>query len=438
VNVIAEGAVLGAYRLVRRLGAGGMGEVWLGEHSMLGRCAAVKLLHESFTTRQEIVTRFFNEARAATAISDPGIVQVFDFGQHTDGTVYIVMELLDGEALDRRLARQGALAIGHALHLVRQVASSLGAAHASGIVHRDLKPENIFIVPDPEVAGGERTKILDFGIAKLAGDDTGVKTQTSALMGTPVFMSPEQCRGAGQVDQRSDIYSLGCVLFLLLTGRPPFDAEGSGEIIAMHLREPPPVPSSIARGIPVEVDALILRCLSKDPAQRFASGTALAAALGVLLGRPEIVAAPRAVTPVAVSVVSVPTTLSAASSEVSATSSPRRRIAMGVAALVLATAIVGFFTVRGASDPSVASTSSPIDAPPRPPLVPVDAVARIEPDAAIDALPLDASPRRIERDATPSPRSSGTSTPNPRTPDCVEIDKNGMPIGRFKCKSIEQ
>src|SRR6185436_5110398 len=152
--------------------------------------------------------------------------------------------------------------------------------HAGGIVHRDLKPENVFVVRDQEVAGGERAKILDFGIAKLMGDHGGIRTQTQAVMGTPAYMSPEQCRGAGRVDQRSDVYALGCVLFTLLVGRPPFDAEGTGDIIAMQLRETAPVPSSLRPGIPSEVDHLVLRCLAKDPAQRFAHGGELAVALG--------------------------------------------------------------------------------------------------------------------------------------------------------------
>src|SRR6476619_3928398 len=210
--------------------------------------AAIKVLHASFTSRPDIVTRFFNEARAATAINDPGIVQIFDFGHHTDGSAYIVMELLDGEPLDHRIAR-GPMSVGDVLRIMRQVASALGAAHARGIIHRDLKPENIFLVRDPEVPGGERAKILDFGIAKLASADGGSKTQTSAVMGTPTYMSPEQCRGAGHVDQRSDVYALGCVLFALLVGRPPFLAEGIGDIIAMHLREQAPVPSLIVPGI---------------------------------------------------------------------------------------------------------------------------------------------------------------------------------------------
>src|SRR5262249_22533545 len=154
-----------------------------------------------------------------------------------DGAAYIVMELLDGETLDARWRRLGTLPVVDAIRLVRQVATSLGAAHARGIVHRDLKPENIFLVGDAEGPGGERAKILRFGLAKLAGDGH-VKTHTEAVMGTPHFMSPEQCRGAGQVDQRADVYSLGCVLFTIVVGRPPFEAEGAGELIAMHLREP--------------------------------------------------------------------------------------------------------------------------------------------------------------------------------------------------------
>jgi len=281
------GTQIGAYRVLQQIGEGGMGTVWLAEHAMLGRRAALKLLHPMFSARPDIVTRFFNEARAATAISDPGIVQIFDFGHHVDGSAYIAMELLDGEALDKRLRRLGRLAVPDALRIMRQVASTLGVAHLRGIVHRDLKPENIFLVRDPEVYGGERAKVLDFGIAKLTGD-ASVKTNTSAVMGTPAYMSPEQCRGAGHVDQRSDVYALGCMVFGLVSGAPPFDAEGAGEIIAMHLREPAPALSSRAPGVPQELDAVVAHCLAKDPAHRYASGTELAAALGALLGNPSI------------------------------------------------------------------------------------------------------------------------------------------------------
>ena len=212
---------IGKYRVIRKLGEGGMGAVYLAEHALLRRKAAVKILHASFTQREDMVERFFNEARASTSIADPGIVQIFDFGYH--GTMaYIVMEYLEGESLDARLKRLGKLDLPDVLRLARQMSLSLYAAHKQGVVHRDLKPENVFIVNDPEVAGGERTKILDFGIAKLTDtEQSRVRTQTGLMMGTPVYMSPEQCRGAGTLDHRADIYSLGCVIFHLLAGRPP-------------------------------------------------------------------------------------------------------------------------------------------------------------------------------------------------------------------------
>jgi serine/threonine-protein kinase len=271
---------VGAYQLVGQLGAGGMGVVWQAEHALIGRRAAVKLLRPSLSADEEVVRRFFNEARAATAISDPGIVQIFDFGFH-DGTAYLVMELLEGETLDSRLARLGTLPVVDALRIMRQVASSLAAAHAAGIVHRDLKPENVFLVRDPEVIGGERAKILDFGIAKLGGDRmaSAYRTHTAAMMGTPMYMSPEQCRGAGQVDHRTDFYSLGCVLYTLVVGQPPFQAEGFGELIAKHLTAQVPRAAASRPGMSPVTDEVIARCLHKDPAARFADGRELAAAL---------------------------------------------------------------------------------------------------------------------------------------------------------------
>ena len=261
-----------------------MGAVYLGQHQLLGRPAAIKVLLPELSSRPDIVNRFFNEARAVTSISDPGIVQVFDFGYHVDGSAFIVMEYLEGEPLDRRLARLGKLPAAEALRLCRQIASSLAAAHAQNIIHRDLKPENIYLVHDGEVASGERSKILDFGIAKLSDDNPGkLKTHTGALMGTPIYMSPEQCRGLAELDHRSDIYSLGCVLFHLLTGRPPFEGEGMGDIIAAHIREPAPVPSSRAPEISPTVDALLLRCLAKAPAERYQTMLELASAIGQIL-----------------------------------------------------------------------------------------------------------------------------------------------------------
>ncbi|HEY0483208.1 MAG TPA: serine/threonine-protein kinase [Kofleriaceae bacterium] len=281
---MVEGTQIGAYRIVKPLGAGGMSEVFVAEHALLGRRAAIKVLRARLSRQSDVVQRLFNEARIMTAIANPGIVQIFDFGYHTDGSAYIVMELLEGETLDARLARLGPLAIDEALHLVRQVASALCAAHVRGVVHRDLKPENIFLVRDPEVAGGERAKILDFGIAKLIGDRAGI-TEESEVLGTPSFMSPEQCRGAGGVEQRSDMYSLGCVLFTMVTGRPPFGGGGAAELLALHQIEPTPVPSQRVPGLPAVIDHLVLRCMAKDPAERF-TACELARAIGALVRTP--------------------------------------------------------------------------------------------------------------------------------------------------------
>jgi serine/threonine protein kinase len=262
-----------------------MGVVYLGEHNLIGRRAAIKVLHRDRGAQRENVERFFNEARATSTVEDPGIVHIYDFGITADDTAYLVMEYLDGESLSMRLRRCGALPPHDALRITRQIASSLAAAHAVNIVHRDLKPENLFMVRDGEAAGGERPKILDFGIAKL-GDSSADKFQTraGAVMGTPAYMSPEQCN-AGKIDQRTDVYSLGCVLFHLLVGTPPFDLEGVGSIISAHLREPAPVPSRASARVPAVIDSLIARCLAKNPDDRFATMLELQQACDVALAK---------------------------------------------------------------------------------------------------------------------------------------------------------
>jgi serine/threonine-protein kinase len=263
-----------------------MGAVYLGEHMLIGRRAAIKVLHPERSAQRESVERFFNEARATSAVEDPGIVQIYDFGVTAQGTAYLVMEYLDGEPLSVRLRRRGTLSSNDAVRITRQIASSLAAAHAAGIVHRDLKPENLFMVRDGEALGGERPKILDFGIAKL-GDERRDRyhTRTGAVMGTPAYMSPEQCNDTGKIDQRTDIYSLGCVLFHLLTGRPPFDLEGVGTIIAAHLREPAPAPSTVTPRVPDILDPLVARCLAKRPEDRFATMSELQLACDAVLGQ---------------------------------------------------------------------------------------------------------------------------------------------------------
>jgi tRNA A-37 threonylcarbamoyl transferase component Bud32 len=283
------GESIGAYVVMRQLGSGGMGTVYLAEHAALGRRAAVKVLQPELTSNPEMVKRFFNEARAASAIKSPGIVEIYDFGYHGDGSAYLVMELLQGEALAARLQRLGRLPLGQALVIGRRIASALAPAHRAGIVHRDLKPDNVFLVLDEEVAGGERIKLLDFGIAKLLGDGepggAGKLTSTKTVMGSPHYMSPEQCRGAGGVDARSDLYALGCILFELISGQPPFTGEGAGDLIGAHIYLAPPSLVGAAPGVPPEVDALVQRLLAKDPAQRPPRAEDVAAALSELVAR---------------------------------------------------------------------------------------------------------------------------------------------------------
>ncbi|MDQ3370062.1 MAG: serine/threonine protein kinase, partial [Myxococcota bacterium] len=274
------GQVIGNYRIISELGKGGMGVVYRAEHVQLGRPAAVKMLLPQLSNDASIVQRFFNEARAASAIDHPGIVEVYDFGRHTDGRAYIVMPLLKGESLEHRLQR-GAFTPPEGATIVAQVAGALAAAHARGIVHRDLKPDNVFLVPNELMPGGVQVKLLDFGIAKLVDDPGGAfKTQTGVMMGTPAYMSPEQCMGRSDLDHRTDLYSLGCILFHVLCGRPPFlGDQGTGMVIAAHLRDPAPDPRGFNPDVPDALAAIIHRLLEKEPAARYGSATELRAAL---------------------------------------------------------------------------------------------------------------------------------------------------------------
>jgi serine/threonine-protein kinase len=273
------GTKVGNYKLVRQLGAGGMGVVYAAEHELMGKKAAVKLLLPELSANQEIVNRFFNEAKAATKIQHPGIVDVYDFGYHVSGHAYIVMEFLQGESLTDLLKK--GVQFARIVDISWQLASALGAAHKRGIVHRDVKPDNIFIVPDPATPTGDRVKVLDFGIAKLAADDNvSMKTRTGTVMGTPVYMSPEQCRGAGDVDARSDIYAMGCIMYEMACGQPPFVRNGFGELITAHIIEEPDPLSARNPSIPAQFEAIVMKTLEKDPGARFQTSADVEAALG--------------------------------------------------------------------------------------------------------------------------------------------------------------
>ncbi|MFO0572966.1 MAG: protein kinase [Polyangia bacterium] len=263
---------IGSYRVVRHLGTGGMATVYEAVQEPEEKRAAVKVLHPSFAANKDIVSRFLSEGHASNLISHPGIVRIFDCGQLSDGTAYLAMEYLDGVSLHERLNQIGGrLPEEVALRIGRQLADALTALHDAKIVHRDLKPENVMLVPEGELPGGERAKILDFGIAKLAEEvkaPGAMPTRTGMLMGTPTYMAPEQCRGARGVDDRADVYALGVILYQMIAGQPPFTSPGAAEVMAMHVFETAQPLRSRAPHASPGLETLVHEMLSKPPGAR--------------------------------------------------------------------------------------------------------------------------------------------------------------------------
>jgi serine/threonine-protein kinase len=274
------GQYVNNYEVTGLLGEGGMGAVYSAQHRLINRKVAIKVLKRELAREPEVVQRFFNEARAIGTIRHPNIIEIIDVGKLPSGVPYLVMELLQGESLSERVTRLGPLPFDVVVDFAAQAACALEVAHERGIVHRDLKPENLFIL---SAAEGEREtlKVLDFGIAKLRDDLTAtpVHTRAGSLLGTPLYMSPEQCRGLNELDLRTDVYSLGVILFEAVCGTPPFLAKSVGEVMRMHMSEEPMRPSELRADIPPQLEFVILKCLAKEPEQRFASMPEFSAAL---------------------------------------------------------------------------------------------------------------------------------------------------------------
>jgi len=268
------GLKIGEYELRQRIGVGGMGLVYDGIQPLIGKRVAVKVLRPELAAASEQVARLLAEARAVNAIRHRGIIDIFGFGQVPDGRQYIVMEYLEGQALDAYLVDKGKLSVSETLDILDEVLSALGAAHGAGVVHRDLKPSNIFLVRQPD--GSRYVKLLDFGLAKQGQGPTGrtAQTRTDMVVGTPEYMAPEQARGQ-PVGPMTDIYALGVVSFEMVTGRLPFTAGSPVDMLLKHVDAQPPRPSDFVPELSASLDAFILQMLTKDPEVRPGSAEAL-------------------------------------------------------------------------------------------------------------------------------------------------------------------
>jgi eukaryotic-like serine/threonine-protein kinase len=276
------------YRIIRKVGEGGMGAVYQAEHALIEKRVALKILFQDLTRRPDLVLRFLQEAKSASRIGHENVIDISDFGQSADGLVYIAMEFLDGQDLGKTLKAEKSLPWLRARPILMQITKGLRAAHARGVIHRDMKPENVFLVQ--KEGRPDFVKVLDFGIAKVvsADDNDGPRlTQTGMIFGTPEYMSPEQAQGHPP-DHRVDVYAVGCIMYHVLTGAVPFTADSFMGILTKHLLEPvvPPRKRRPDLGIPADVEAVCLRAMEKDREKRWPDMDAFYQALGQAGGVP--------------------------------------------------------------------------------------------------------------------------------------------------------
>jgi serine/threonine-protein kinase len=440
-----SGLVAGKYEVQRLIGRGGMGSVWEGRHTSLGTRVAIKFIDPEYADSKEAQTRFVTEARAAATLHSKHAIQIFDHGVTDDGRPYMVMELLTGEPLDRRIDRLGAISLQETARILGQVCRALSRAHTSGIIHRDLKPENIFLVHTPD-EDDEVAKVLDFGIAKIkaAPGEQGLttSTKTGAVLGTPYYMAPEQARGLRTIDTRADLWSLGVIAYKCITGVLPFEGESVGDLLVKICTSPPPVPSRTVPGLPAAFDAWFARALEREPDRRFQTAAelseALALAAGVTVRRGPMSSqpgrAPPSVTPAAADNQTPQPALPAAALTsapfVTSTSPPKS--SKGVFVVVAMTALVGgslgvLLVVKllaPSHDPAPPQSAAALVAPPA--STPAAAAATsaalpplpsIDPPAAASASAAPARPRPAPPGkGSPAPAPTRTASPKPPPP----------------------
>jgi serine/threonine-protein kinase len=279
INTLREEAFeakqLGQYKLCRLIGSGGMGDVYLAEHQMMKRPVAIKLIRPGKAADRQALARFEREVRATAKLSHWNTIEIFDYGRTDDGTFYYVMEFLPGLSLSDLVDKHGPLPPGRAVHLLMQTCEALSEAHSHGLIHRDIKPGNIFSA----YRGGyhDVVKLLDFGLAKpVSAEQSSIQlTQEGSITGSPLYMAPEQALGDSEPDERCDVYSLGAVAYFLLTGRPPFEGDRPIKVILAHAHDEVVPPSRHRSGVPADLEQVVLRCLAKNPDDRFPSAAAL-------------------------------------------------------------------------------------------------------------------------------------------------------------------
>ena len=422
------GLRLGEYELRQRIGVGGMGLVYDGIQPLIGKRVAVKVLRPELAAAEEQVARLLAEARAVNAIRHRGIVDIFGFGQVPDGRQYIIMEYLEGIALDAYLADKGRIPVAEVLDVLDEVLSALGAAHGAGVVHRDLKPSNIFLVLQPD--GSRYVKLLDFGLAKV-GLPAGrtAQTRTDMVVGTPEYMAPEQARGQ-PVGPMTDLYALGVVAFEMVTGRLPFTGSSPVDLLMKHVDARPPRPSEFVPELPAALDAFILQMLTKDPEARPGSAETLRRPLLRLrdtlthsapapqpkpvvaelpVEAPSETPAPPKSPPTPAPLAPVPAELTPAELNAAGVSSPKRRLLpMGLGALALV--VIGGAVVALREPPPTppqVTVTPPVQPQTPPPAQPSTGTAQAQPGTPTTGTP------------TPGTPTTATPTPPPENPSTV-------------------
>ncbi len=288
IDYLLGTTLLGRYQITKKIGQGGMGAVYEAQHTLIGKRVAVKVLLDKYIKKEQVVARLEQEARLASSIGHEHIIDITDFGQTSDGRTFVVMEFLEGESLAECLAREGSLPEARILQVAFQIASALGAAHAKGVIHRDVKPENVFLLRRKEK---DFIKVVDFGISKSLrntgeGEDSPRLTQTGMVLGTPLYMSPEQARGDDALDHRIDVYALGVIMYELATGRVPFGGTNYLSVISQVLNDDPVRPRDIRPDLSEEFEAIVLRAIEKDKDRRYQSTDEFLADLTALLEDP--------------------------------------------------------------------------------------------------------------------------------------------------------